>query len=352
MSGPGPHPLRPENYLSPHATEGVTAFCVLHSSNTHLYGYFSRPILPRLRELSDEFLSVVISALFQWTRQLSPFPLPRMDTVLPLCLAATMALVCGTALLLYKRWSAVVNERDRLRIMVNHAPIGIALFDLDRKVIQCNPAFREIYGWDEGEIVGKVPPLPESQRDMWGELRDRLRNGHSFVNVETVRATMDGKQFYARISGSPIVDAHGVPIGLVGFIAKSEDGAISDELTIRGLESLVQSSQDFMAVSNSRLETVFLNDAGREIVGLEESTGRPLGPIEMLFAEEDRPRVQEILRLLPLQHVGATTETLRLRHVSSEEIIPASVSFFGITDPLTGEPSLLGCIARVLSKPD
>lgn len=265
-------------------------------------------------------------------------------------IAVCFLLFCCTASWLVgslrDQWKVLQRQRDEMRVMLDHAPIGIALFDVKRKVLHCNPAFREIYGFDGQDIIGAVPPLPESQRRSWDDLVERLQAGKSFVSVETVRAQRDGTQFYARISGSPVFDHSGKLMGLVGVIAKADDGGYSDQLELRNLESLVQSSSDLMCVANLERRMYFLNDAGRDIVGLPYDHDVEEGSLEGLFAEEDRPRITAMLATLRDQKVGLTAQALRLRHIPTGTTIAVSCSFFVISDPLTQEASSFACVAK------
>ncbi len=232
--------------------------------------------------------------------------------------------------------------------MLDRAPVGIALFDVNRKVLRCNPAFREIYGWNDEDIVGLTPPLPESQRESWADLVEHLQAGKSFVNIETVRARKDGSRFYARISGSPIFNHSRVLIGLVGFIARADDGGHSDQLELKNLESLVQSSSDFMCVAQLDRKTFFLNDAGKDMLGLYDEAEINETSLEEFFVDGDRIRIKEMLHLLPLQKIGFTTQTVRLRHFQTGHPLAVSCSFYVISDPLTQEPSSFACVAKIL----
>jgi len=247
---------------------------------------------------------------------------------------------------LRQRWNMLERERDEIRMMLDRAPIGIALFDTNRKVLRCNPAFHKIYGFSDEDIIGIIPPLPESQRESLDELLARLRSGKSFVSVETVRAQKDGTQFYARVSGSPVFGLSDNLIGLVGLIAKVDDGGYSDQLELRNLESLVQSSSDFMCVTHLDRRALFINDAGRNLVGLPYDADLGDLPLEELFVEEDRARLTEMLRILPNQRVGLITHTLHLKQRQTGQPVAMTCSFFVITDPLTKEDSSFACVAK------
>lgn len=187
---------------------------------------------------------------------------------------------------------SLFDGTEQMKLMFDHAPIGIALLVLDRRVIRCNPAFRDIYGWTDDEMTGTIPPLPKSQREAWEELVAGLREGKSFVEVETLRARKNGKHFYVRISGSPLYNPSGVLVGLVGFIVKVEDSGYSEQLELRNLEALVQNASDFMCVGSldlqifSRRQRTNRRDTGVAVkMGSPECKPRQPGSLMLKYSQ-------------------------------------------------------------------
>ncbi len=65
------------------------------------------------------------------------------------------------------REAALEIDNDQLRMVFDHAPLGIAVLSLQREVLYCNSSFKEIYGWSGHEMIGVTLPIPEHQRETW-----------------------------------------------------------------------------------------------------------------------------------------------------------------------------------------
>ena len=237
-------------------------------------------------------------------------------------------------------------NRRQLETIVEGAPIGVGILDLERKVVYCNSAFARTYGFHQSEILGVTLPIPDSQKQPWAELVDRLRKGESFVDVPALRERKDGTRFYANISGAPLGDNSRPPFGLVALISAAKDN-LDGPLEHRSIEMLVQSAFDFMCVADLRGRTLFVNEAGIRMNGMRGDEVEGTSLLEF-FAGSDQEtvanavsRVQDGGRLLRGE--------IGLRHFRTGASIPASCKIFVIQDPLTGEPASIACVAQNLS---
>jgi PAS domain S-box-containing protein len=235
-----------------------------------------------------------------------------------------------------------------LRLILDQAPVGIALLDFDRTVRYCNPEFRKIYGWDDDGILGSKLPLPEHQKQSFNEFLEELRSNRSVIGVETVRVRKDGTEFYARISGSPLHDRAGNPDGFVACITVAEEN-YSDQLEQRNLEYLIQGSSDFMCVADLDLRVLFISDPGRAMVGLRHDEDIDGMHLLDLFADESRERLADIFRSLRPAETSASVQ-MQLKHIETEMLIPVSSSVYMVNDPHTGEPISIGCVSKNLAE--
>ena len=235
-----------------------------------------------------------------------------------------------------------------LRMILDHAPVGIALLNFDRTVRYCNPEFRKIYGWDDDSILGSKLPLPEHQKQSFNEFLEELRSNRSVVGVETVRVRKDGSEFYARISGAPLYDRAGNPDGFVACIIVAEEN-YSDQLELRNLEYLIQSSSDFMCVADLDLRVLFINDPGRAMVGLRRDDDAEGMHLSEFFADESRGRLADIFRSLQPGETSVSVQ-MQLKHLETELPIPVSSSVYMVNDPHTGEPISIGCVSKNLTE--
>ncbi|AQQ53883.1 ATP-binding protein [Planococcus lenghuensis] len=105
---------------------------------------------------------------------------------------------------------ALLSREGYLQLFFGNAQDAIAVFDLNDRVIDINPAFEELYGWTREEAIGrKLPIVPPEHRE---EANDRLRNlfkGQSYSLLETTDMRRDGSYFDAEVTLSSIRDENG-----------------------------------------------------------------------------------------------------------------------------------------------
>ena len=101
----------------------------------------------------------------------------------------------------------LLSQEAYLHLFFQHATDCIAVFSLDNRILDVNPAFEEVYGWTREEIVGKSIPLVPPENVLAAEQRyASLLEGKSFKLIETQDMRKDGTIFDVEISLSPIYD--------------------------------------------------------------------------------------------------------------------------------------------------
>ena len=161
---------------------------------------------------------------------------------------------------------ALVAETNFRRAMENSMLTGMRALDLQGRITYVNPAFCQMTGWSEDELVNRLPPFPywpEDDREMLAaRLEDELQ-GRTIAGGFQVRVKRkDGSLFDARMYVSPLVDAAGRH---TGWMTSMTD--ITEPNRIRA--QLEASHQRFTTV----LEAL---DASVSVA--------PLGSEELLFA--------------------------------------------------------------------
>ncbi|MBI2820621.1 MAG: PAS domain S-box protein [Acidobacteria bacterium] len=153
----------------------------------------------------------------------------------------------------------------------------------------------------------------------------------------------DGEIRVLDSSGEVVVDAAGQVVDLFGVCRD-----VTDEQRIREeeakLASIVENSPNFIAIAGLDRKMLFVNPAGRALVGLESDEEVPGTALLDYFPEEDREKIgNEYLPLL-VEHGRFNIET-RLKHKTGVPI-PVLWTAFVIADPETGAPVFLSCIAH------
>jgi PAS domain S-box-containing protein len=107
------------------------------------------------------------------------------------------------------------QSEERLRAVIESAPVAIVEFDLESHVIGWNPAAERIFGWTREEMLGRddLPHVPDSKRDESERLDAVVREGRSFSDHETVRQRKDGTPIDVAIAAAPVRDGTGQVVG-------------------------------------------------------------------------------------------------------------------------------------------
>ena len=110
------------------------------------------------------------------------------------------------------------------------------------------------------------------------------------------------------------------------------------------LASIVENSADFVGIASLAGHPLFLNAAGRRMVGLDES--EPLiGDVHAYLAEEDRERLDS--EIMPaVERAGFWDGETSLRHIRTGAAIPVLQHIFFIREPQTGQRFALATVCR------
>ena len=163
---------------------------------------------------------------------------------------------------------ALISETNFRRAMENSMLTGMRALDLQGRITYVNPAFCQMTGLTEAELVGCTPPLPywpENEIDtLMARLDDELHGRAPPAGFEVKVKRKNGEIFDARMYVSPLVDRRGQQTGwMTSMTDITEPRRIRDELT----------------ASYERFTTV--------LEGLDAAVSvAPLGSVELLFANK------------------------------------------------------------------
>jgi len=163
---------------------------------------------------------------------------------------------------------ALIKETNFRRAMENSMLTGMRALDMTGRITYVNPAFCQMTGLQESDLVGRVPPFPHwpendletSMARLSDELAGRTPPGGFEVKVQR----KNGELFDARMYVSPLIDPKGQQTGwMTSMTDITEPRRIREELS----------------ASYERFTTV--------LEGLDAAVSvAPLGSGEMLFANK------------------------------------------------------------------
>lgn len=110
-------------------------------------------------------------------------------------------------------------SEEKLAAIINSTEDAVTSVNLDGNIVSWNHGAEKIYGYTAKEVLGKHASMlaPPEQQDQFDEVLPSLKRSES-IRIETVRIRKDGQQIDVSLSASPIRDAQGEIVGIVGII--------------------------------------------------------------------------------------------------------------------------------------
>ena len=131
---------------------------------------------------------------------------------------------------------ALYNETNFRRAMENSMLTGMRALDKEGRISYVNPAFCDMTGWSESELVGQTAPFtywPEEDHEyLHARLEDELQGRSTPGGFEVRVKRRNGVRFDARMYVSPLIDTRGVQTGwMTSMTDITEPKRIREELT-------------------------------------------------------------------------------------------------------------------------
>jgi PAS domain S-box-containing protein len=126
------------------------------------------------------------------------------------------------------------QSEARFRSIFENSPVGINILNMERKVLDVNPAMCQMLGYSREELVGKTPAFvthPDDQPRADQKFQELLSDQSTSNWDERRYFRKNGEEFWAQITVSVVRDQAGQPLYLVGMaIDVSEQRRILAEL--------------------------------------------------------------------------------------------------------------------------
>ncbi|MFD2214650.1 PAS domain-containing sensor histidine kinase [Metabacillus endolithicus] len=186
-----------------------------------------------------------------------------------------------------------------LESFYNHSNEGIAIFDLEGKIIQANKAFESIFGYKEEEVkCRRLPVTPAvSKKEAEYLLAETLKGNH-IKNFATIKQRKDGRYITVSITMSPLRNKYTGAIYALSGIVRD----VTEQLAIMNqLESFIDYNLDPILIFDEHDQLIRLNYAFEETFGW---TAKELTGVKIM----DMPIIPEHKQ----QEVENFSETVRL----------------------------------------
>jgi PAS domain S-box-containing protein len=224
---------------------------------------------------------------------------------------------------------------------------AVVVTDAEFHVTLWNPAAERLYGYSAEEALGRPAwGLASYEGDPARLALEGALDRNGLAHLEFEARTKSGTVVCVELIATAVHDQSGAVVGHLGIHRDITERKRSATEQHR-LSAIVQNSADFIGMAELDGRAVFVNDAGRGLLGLRDLDAvRALHLIDF-FAPEHRDAVRD--RLLPqIIADGGCTNELDLVNFETGDHIPVSCQGLRVDDPQTGQPIAIATISRDL----
>lgn len=161
------------------------------------------------------------------------------------------------------------QELRKLSQALRQTADSVFITDLHGRIEYVNPAFEHLSGFTPREALGQTPALFKSDRNnaayfqrMWGT----LLGGETFRDI-MVNRRKNGELFYEEKTITPLTEDDG---RITHFVSTGHDVTdwVRGEETRSRLVNIIEATPDFVATTDADARLLYLNQAGRRMLGL------------------------------------------------------------------------------------
>lgn len=266
--------------------------------------------------------------------------------------AGNLSCLIGFATDVTVREEAVLALRESessLRRFLDIAAVGLVRVGPDFRYRMVNEAYAKIVGREIEEIIGRslLEILGEAGFAVIRPYAVRVFQGER-VSYEAEFALPKLGQRWLSVHYTPERDATEAVIGWVGSILDITDRKLAEQERER-LAAVVQNSHDFIGMSDIDGNPIFVNRAGRDLVGLEHDFDIRSTNIPEYFVPEQRNFVRSVV-LPAILAEGRWVGELTFQHFQTKAPIPVYYDLFRIDNSATGQPINFATVTRDLSE--
>ena len=163
------------------------------------------------------------------------------------------------------------KNNQTLRALFRTSPLGIVTLDRDFTVTMWNPRAERIFGWSEGEMLGRpLPPIPGDTEEAVSAACRLVLGGSAFASFETRYRKPDGTILEISIATAPLRDGDGAITGVMAVVGDITERKRADQAVRR-------SEARFRGVVESDMIGIIFWDANGNITEANDAFLRMVG---------------------------------------------------------------------------
>ncbi|WP_051359943.1 PAS domain S-box protein [Adhaeribacter aquaticus] len=245
---------------------------------------------------------------------------------------------------------ALQESEERFSSIFNQSSVGIAEVDLSGKFVLVNDRYCQMVGRSREDLYQMRMQDISHQDDVPGNMskfQAAVQKGVPF-RIEKRYTRPDGTEIWVNNNVSPVKNAAGEPVYVVAICLDITERKLA-ELEQKRFLALCENSTDFIGIATPEGKGVYVNPAGRNMVGLADLEEVRQTNMMDYFTEEDQAFVKEVI--LPAQwQTGNWNGEFRFRNLKTGQSIPVYYNQFVVKDPDSGEILGLATVSPDISK--
>ncbi|MGW5959465.1 PAS domain S-box protein [Methylorubrum thiocyanatum] len=243
------------------------------------------------------------------------------------------------------------EAEDRLRLALESSGTGIYDYDLVTGALTWDVRTRALFGLSPDDPVSYedafLPGVhPEDRERTDRTVQAAIGAVEGFDTEYRVIGLRDGIERVLAAKGNTVF-RNGRPVRFVGTVRDVTE-ARAAEARARRLAALVEQSTDFIGIADAAGMPEFVNEAGRQLVGLTGLREACAHNLVNYFAPEDQATVLE--QALPaVRETGFWSGDLAFRNFATGAAVPVHYTIFPLRGP-DGSASGYGTVTRDLTE--
>lgn len=167
----------------------------------------------------------------------------------------------------------ILEEQNSLfASIINSTSDAVMSTDLEGRILTWNLGAENLYGYSSDEILGQpifiiVPPECINEES---SIINKISNGESVRNYETIRLKKNGEKFNVSLTVSPVIDTNGIIVG-ASKIARdiTERKKIEKQLerNEKLFRTLIENNNDVISLLNEDFKVIYRSPSASKITG-------------------------------------------------------------------------------------
>ncbi|AFZ21312.1 PAS domain S-box protein [Allocoleopsis franciscana] len=269
-------------------------------------------------------------------------------------LAASAAVALENAQMLVERQQAEKALREseqRLAAIFNQAAVGIAQVGLDGKWLLVNQKLCDIVGYTSQELLQQTFQDITHPDDLSISLKYLQQMSAGEIQDYSLEKRYVGKNslsIWINLTASVVRDLSGKSHYFIVIVEDISERKTTEEERQK-LVSLIENSSDFISLASMTGEVLYVSEAGKQLIGLDNNEEVKTTFILDYLMEEDR--VEYLDQIVPaLMKNGRWEGEYRFRNFKTNQPIVVHHNCFLIADSRTNEAIAIATVTRDITE--